>query len=159
MNLGHVIKTLIDNSDGKKIHVHYRDSKLTHLLKDSLGGNSKTCIIANISPAYNHCQETISTLIFAQNAKQIKNKAMVNEEVTSEYFYKEELRKLLEQYEGMKQENKFLHSLITEKSEKPTTYNGFNQQLGNLNLSINLNPYTGFNKKILVLMILKNNFP
>lgn len=147
MNLGHVIKTLIDNSDGKKIHVHYRDSKLTHLLKDSLGGNSKTCIIANISPAYNHCQETISTLIFAQNAKQIKNKAMVNEEVTSEYFYKEELRKLLEQYEGMKQENKFLHSLITEKSEKPTTYNGFNQQLGNLNLSINLNPYTGFNKK------------
>ena len=57
--LGNVINALVDNANGKERHIHYRDSKLTFLLKDSLGGNSKTCIITNISPAgKNRCAHT-----------------------------------------------------------------------------------------------------
>lgn len=49
--LGHVINSLVEQSQGKQRHIPYRNSKLTFILKDSLGGNSKTCIIAAISPA------------------------------------------------------------------------------------------------------------
>ena len=78
--LGNVINSLVDISEGKNRHVHYRDSKLTFLLRDSLGGNSKTVIIANISPSQSCMGETISTLKFAQRAKLIKNKAVINED-------------------------------------------------------------------------------
>lgn len=114
MNLGHVIKSLVENAEGKKNHIHFRDSKLTHLLKDSLGGNSKTCIIANISSVITSSQETLSTLQFAQSAKQIKNKAIVNEEIYNENFYKEEIKKLADQYEKIKQEHKLLLSMVKE---------------------------------------------
>ncbi len=63
--LGNVINSLVDISEGKNRHVHYRDSKLTFLLRDSLGGNSKTVIIANISPSGVNYGETLSTLKFA----------------------------------------------------------------------------------------------
>ncbi|KAL9648470.1 hypothetical protein ABK040_014090 [Willaertia magna] len=78
--LGKVIKDLVDVANGIQRHVQYRDSKLTYLLKDSLGGNSKTCIIANVSPALQSSSETVSTLKFAQRAKKIKNEAKINEE-------------------------------------------------------------------------------
>ncbi|EKX45559.1 hypothetical protein GUITHDRAFT_55963, partial [Guillardia theta CCMP2712] len=78
--LGNVIMALADISDGKARHVHYRDSKLTFLLKDSLGGNSKTAIITNISPADSNFGETISSLKFAQRAKLIKTRAILNED-------------------------------------------------------------------------------
>ena len=78
--LGIVINSLVDISEGKARHVHYRDSKLTFLLRDSLGGNSKTLMIANITPSTFSINETISTLKFAQRAKLIKNKAIINEE-------------------------------------------------------------------------------
>lgn len=91
--LGTVINTLVYNSEGKRQnHVNYRDSKLTFLLKDSLGGNSKTCIIANVSPADSSFGETLSTLTFVQRAKQIKNKAFVNEEASGTT---ESLKKLI----------------------------------------------------------------
>lgn len=77
--LGNVINSLVDISEGKNRHVHYRDSKLTYLLKDSLGGNSKTCIIANISSSNSSYGETLSTLRFAERAKMVKNQAIVNE--------------------------------------------------------------------------------
>mmetsp|Transcript_20150 Transcript_20150/g.3290 ORF Transcript_20150/g.3290 Transcript_20150/m.3290 type:complete len:134 (-) Transcript_20150:913-1314(-) len=67
--LGNVINSLVDISEGKSRYVHYRDSKLTFLLKDSLGGNSKTCMIACISPSNTAFGETLSTLKFAQRAK------------------------------------------------------------------------------------------
>lgn len=51
--LGNVINALVEVTEGKTRHIHYRDSKLTFFLKDSLGGNSKTRVIANISPASN----------------------------------------------------------------------------------------------------------
>eukprot|EP00923_Selenidium_pygospionis_P042053 GHVN01072956.1.p1 GENE.GHVN01072956.1~~GHVN01072956.1.p1 ORF type:complete len:924 (+),score=102.90 GHVN01072956.1:2650-5421(+) len=59
--------------------VHYRDSKLTHLLKDAIGGNSKTAMIASISPEKTNSAETLSTLRFALNVKNIRNTAIINE--------------------------------------------------------------------------------
>lgn len=82
--LGNVINALVEMSEGKNKFVPFRDSKLTYFLKDSLGGNAKTTIIANISQSIIQCQETISTLKFIQRAKMIKNKASVieNENIT-----------------------------------------------------------------------------
>ncbi|XP_058190636.1 kinesin-like protein KIN-12E [Rhododendron vialii] len=82
--LGLVIMNLVNMSNGKSLHVPYRDSKLTFLLQDSLGGNSKTSIIANISPSTCCSLETLSTLKFAQRAKFIKNHAIVNEDASGD---------------------------------------------------------------------------
>ncbi|XVF05056.1 hypothetical protein REPUB_Repub05bG0138200 [Reevesia pubescens] len=82
--LGLVIMNLVNISNGKSLHVPYRDSKLTFLLQDSLGGNSKTTIIANISPSNCCSLETLSTLKFAQRAKFIKNNAVVNEDASGD---------------------------------------------------------------------------
>ncbi|KAL4463035.1 hypothetical protein ABPG72_002918 [Tetrahymena utriculariae] len=78
--LGNVINALVEVDNGRARHIHYRDSKLTFFLKDSLGGNSKTRVIANISPASSAFQETLSTLKFAKRAKLIKNKVQINED-------------------------------------------------------------------------------
>lgn len=77
--LGNVITGLVDVSRGRHRHIPYRDSKLTFLLKQALGGNSKTFIIACVSPAGEAFGETYSTLRFAKRAKCIKNKAVCNE--------------------------------------------------------------------------------
>ncbi|XP_036122441.1 kinesin-like protein KIF15 isoform X3 [Molossus molossus] len=78
--LGQVITALVDVGNGKQRHVCYRDSKLTFLLRDSLGGNARTAIVANVHPGSRCFGETLSTLNFAQRAKLIKNKAVVNED-------------------------------------------------------------------------------
>jgi len=75
--LGNVINALVE---GKSGHIPYRDSKLTRLLQDSLGGNTKTCMVANISPADYNYDETISTLRYANRAKNIQNKPKINED-------------------------------------------------------------------------------
>ena len=62
----------------EKVHVPYRDSKLTRLLKDSLGGNCKTIMIANVSPSNTQYEDTHNTLIYSQRARKIKNKAERN---------------------------------------------------------------------------------
>ena len=96
--LGQVINSLVEIAEGKQRHIRYRDSKLTFILKDSLGGNSKTSLIANISPASSSFSETLSTLEFAQRAKQIKNKASINEDLTgSVEGLKNEIRQLKEE--------------------------------------------------------------
>ncbi|XP_059641625.1 kinesin-like protein KIN-12C [Cornus florida] len=77
--LGLVIMSLVDLAHGKQRHIPYRDSRLTFLLQDSLGGNSKTTMIANVSPSFCSANETLSTLKFAQRAKLIQNNAKVNE--------------------------------------------------------------------------------
>ncbi|KAL2461036.1 P-loop containing nucleoside triphosphate hydrolase superfamily protein [Abeliophyllum distichum] len=82
--LGLVIMNLVNISNGKSLHVPYRDSKLTFLLQDSLGGNAKTLIIANISPSSCCSLETLSTLKFAQRAKFIKNHAIINEDASGD---------------------------------------------------------------------------
>ncbi|KAG8079583.1 hypothetical protein GUJ93_ZPchr0007g3950 [Zizania palustris] len=82
--LGLVIMTLVDIANGKNRHVPYRDSRLTFLLQDSLGGNSKTTIVANVSPSICSSSETLSTLKFAQRAKLIQNNAKVNEDASGD---------------------------------------------------------------------------
>ncbi|WVQ78249.1 hypothetical protein IAT38_000333 [Cryptococcus sp. DSM 104549] len=77
--LGMVINSL---TDGKSSHVPYRDSKLTRILQESLGGNSRTTLIINCSPATFNEPETLSTLRFGMRAKSIKNKARVNVEMS-----------------------------------------------------------------------------
>ena len=75
--LGNVISALVD---GKSSFIPYRNSKLTRLLQDSLGGNSKTLMIATFGPANYNFEETISTLRYANRAKNIKNSAVINED-------------------------------------------------------------------------------
>ena len=75
--LGNVIKALVSS---KSTHVPFRDSKLTKLLQDSLGGNTKTVMIANVGPAATNYDETVSTLRYANRAKNIKNKPIINED-------------------------------------------------------------------------------
>ncbi|KAK8207330.1 kinesin heavy chain [Phyllosticta capitalensis] len=77
--LGMVINAL---TDGKSTHVPYRDSKLTRILQESLGGNSRTTLVINCSPSSYNDAETVSTLRFGVRAKSIKNKAKVNAELS-----------------------------------------------------------------------------
>lgn len=76
-NLGIVINALVD---GKSTHIPYRDSKLTRLLQNSLGGNAKTVMCANCGPADYNSAETLTTLRYADRAKNIKNKPRINED-------------------------------------------------------------------------------
>ncbi len=76
--LGNVISALSSKRRGAKAHIPYRDSKLTRLLKGSLGGNHKTLMIACVSPSSSNTIESISTLRYANRAKNIKNKAKIN---------------------------------------------------------------------------------
>lgn len=96
--LGNVISALVD---GKSTHIPYRNSKLTRLLQDSLGGNSKTVMCASISPADSNYVETISTLRYAGRAKSIQNRAHVNEEPKDALLrhFQEEIAELKKQLE------------------------------------------------------------
>uniref|UniRef100_A0A1A8U6M7 Kinesin family member 13A n=2 Tax=Nothobranchius TaxID=28779 RepID=A0A1A8U6M7_NOTFU len=107
--LGCVISALAEQSagKGKPKFVPYRDSVLTWLLKDNLGGNSKTAMIATVSPAADNYEETLSTLRYADRAKRIINHAMVNEDPNARIIreLREEVEKLkvqLSQAEAMK---------------------------------------------------------
>uniref|UniRef100_A0A8C6UT62 Kinesin-like protein n=1 Tax=Neogobius melanostomus TaxID=47308 RepID=A0A8C6UT62_9GOBI len=75
--LGNVISALVD---GRCTHVPYRDSKLTRLLQDSLGGNAKTVMIATVGPSHRNHDETLATMRYASRAKNIKNKPRINED-------------------------------------------------------------------------------
>nr|AUN27682.1 kinesin-like protein KIF3B [Phascolosoma esculenta] len=75
--LGNVISALVD---GKSTHIPYRDAKLTRLLQDSLGGNARTVMVANIGPASYNYDESLTTLRYANRAKNIKNKPRINED-------------------------------------------------------------------------------
>lgn len=109
--LGNVINSLVEMSEGKARHVHYWDSKLTFLLRDSLGGNSKTLIIANISASSQQYSETMSTLKFAQWAKMIKNKAVINEDSSGTVsILKEEIKWLKQVIAKQKVKNDLLKS-------------------------------------------------
>eukprot|EP00795_Rhopilema_esculentum_P014434 gene14434-5491_t len=97
-SLGNCIAALADRAGGKNVRVPYRNSVLTMLLKNALGGNSKTIMIAALSPADINYEETLSTLRYADRAKQIKTKATVNEDPTEKLIrnLKEENEKLKE---------------------------------------------------------------
>mmetsp|Transcript_31214 Transcript_31214/g.62040 ORF Transcript_31214/g.62040 Transcript_31214/m.62040 type:complete len:532 (+) Transcript_31214:131-1726(+) len=97
--LGNVIKALIDP---KCTHVPYRDSKLTRLLQNSLGGNAKTVMCANCGPADYNYDETISTLRYANRAKNIKNKPKINEDPKDAMLreFQDEIKALRQQLEA-----------------------------------------------------------
>ena len=85
--LGNCIKALTAKGGGSK-HIPYRDSKLTRILQESLGGNSKTTLLVCLSPHHDNFEETLSTLRFAQRAKQIVTRAKVNERQSPEMMQK-----------------------------------------------------------------------
>ncbi|KAF6260559.1 P-loop containing nucleoside triphosphate hydrolase protein [Scenedesmus sp. NREL 46B-D3] len=91
--LGNVISALVDSKSG---HVPYRDSKLTRLLQDSLGGNTKTVMVANVGPADWNFDETLSTLRYANRAKNITNKPRINEDPKDAMLreFQEEIQRL-----------------------------------------------------------------
>lgn len=84
-------KVIVALTDPKASHIPYRESKLTRILTESLGGNSKTCLIVTCSPHPYNDAETLSTLRFGSRTRNIKNKPKVNREYTVP-----ELKRLLE---------------------------------------------------------------
>jgi hypothetical protein len=97
--LGNVISALVD---GRSAHIPYRGSKLTRLLQNSLGGNAKTVMCANCGPADYNYDETLSTLRYANRAKNIKNKPKINEDPKDAMLreYQEEIAALKRQLEA-----------------------------------------------------------
>ena len=77
-SLSFLEQVVIALCDNKRDHVPYRQSKLTNILRDSLGGNCKTLMIANIWPEPTHLEETVSTLKFATRMMRVSNEAIVN---------------------------------------------------------------------------------
>ena len=108
LSLGNVISAL--TGEGKQGFVPYRDSKLTRILQDSLGGNSRTTMIACCSPADGNMEETLSTVKYASRARNIKNKPKVNRDANSMLI--EALRK---QINRLEQENTALRVLLKDK--------------------------------------------
>ena len=120
--LGNVINALTDKKN-KNNYIPYRDSKLTRLLQDSLGGNCKTTMIAMISPSQDAFSESLSTLYFAQRAKKIKNRPIINEDVNNRALirkYENELQNLkneLELKNKMLKNNGLVMQLQEEKEQ------------------------------------------
>uniref|UniRef100_A0A3B3ZE69 Kinesin-like protein n=1 Tax=Periophthalmus magnuspinnatus TaxID=409849 RepID=A0A3B3ZE69_9GOBI len=103
--LGNVISAL---ADGRSGHVPYRDSKLTRLLQDSLGGNAKTVMVATLGPAPQHYDETLTTLRYANRAKNIHNQPRVNEDPKDALLreFQKEIARLRAQLNHRKWRNK-----------------------------------------------------
>ncbi|XP_074642066.1 kinesin-like protein KIF11-A [Tubulanus polymorphus] len=118
LTLGRVITALVEHAP----HVPYRESKLTRLLQDSLGGRTKTSIIATISPASANLEETLSTLDYAYRAKNITNRPEVNQKLSKKTLlkeYTEELEKLRKDLLAAREKNGIY--LDTENYNEMTT--------------------------------------
>lgn len=120
--LGNCISALVDS---KSTHIPYRDSKLTRLLQDSLGGNAKTLMIATLSPASYNFEETLSTLRYANRAKSIKNKPTINEDPKDAMLreYQQEIEMLQQalkarQNGGSGSPRKVIKKIVTKKAPK-----------------------------------------
>eukprot|EP00002_Diphylleia_rotans_P022759 TRINITY_DN4469_c0_g1_i2.p1 TRINITY_DN4469_c0_g1~~TRINITY_DN4469_c0_g1_i2.p1 ORF type:complete len:605 (-),score=140.41 TRINITY_DN4469_c0_g1_i2:359-2173(-) len=105
-SLSRVIHALSEQTKG---HIPYRDSKLTRILQESIGGNAKTSLIVNCSPCKYHVEETISSLGFGQRAKTIKNSVHINQEESAETLHRI-VGELKVQIQELKQENELLLS-------------------------------------------------
>ncbi|MCJ1463727.1 kinesin motor protein cin8 [Pseudocyphellaria aurata] len=121
LTLGRVINALVERGS----HIPYRESKLTRLLQDSLGGRTKTCIIATVSPAKSNLEETISTLDYAFRAKHIRNKPQVNQMISKRTLLRDfttEIEKLKGELMSTRQRNGIYlttasYEELTEESE------------------------------------------
>ncbi|ORX55311.1 kinesin-domain-containing protein [Piromyces finnis] len=133
LTLGRVINSLVERSP----HIPYRESKLTRLLQDSLGGRTKTCLIATVSPAKSNIEESISTLEYAHRAKNIRNRPEVNQRMTKRALikdYTDEIERLklellysrekngvylpLDIYSNIVEENRVNKELVTEMEKE-----------------------------------------
>jgi kinesin family protein 5 len=96
------LASVINDLTTSKSHIRYRDSKLTHLLSNALGGNSKTVLLLTCSPSYDSHRETYDTLKFGQRAKKIRNEVRINEELSVESYKAmvDELRRQLTESQG-----------------------------------------------------------
>lgn len=120
LTLGRVINSLTENAS----HVPYRESKLTRLLADSLGGKTKTCIIATVSPSSSSQEETLSTLEYASRAKRIHNQPEVNQKLSQKELlnhYVKEIQTLKQNLEAARSGNGFY---VSESS-----YNGMVEEI------------------------------
>ncbi|CAM9163815.1 unnamed protein product [Ectocarpus fasciculatus] len=120
--LGNVISALVD---GKAVHIPYRDSKLTRLLQNSLGGNAKTVMCANCGPADYNYDETLSTLRYANRAKNIKNKPKINEDPKDAMLreYQDEITRLKKQLEANQR------GVIIDEDGKEVTVHNAKQEI------------------------------
>ncbi|XP_036415499.1 kinesin-like protein KIF17 [Colossoma macropomum] len=114
--LGNVISALVD---GRSKHIPYRDSKLTRLLQDSLGGNTRTLMVACLSPADNNYEESLSTLRYANRAKSIQNRPRINEDPKDALLreYQEEIKQLRALISGQLGTASLNSLLASQKSE------------------------------------------
>lgn len=150
LTLGRVITALVEHLG----HVPYRDSKLTRLLRDSLGGKTKTCIIATVSPSIQSLDETLSTLDYAHRAKNIRNKPELNQKMLKSALIKDlyaDIERLKQEVRAAREKNgvylphdRFIH----EEAEKKAMAEKINrmefeldsknkqiEELGELNIS------------------------
>lgn len=113
--LGNVISALVD---GRSTHIPYRDSKLTRILQDSLGGNARTVMVANIGPADYNYEETLITLRYANRAKNIKNKPKVNEDPKDTLLkeFQAEIERLRVQLEERRRQK--VNAVMSESGEQ-----------------------------------------
>ncbi|VDM60916.1 unnamed protein product [Angiostrongylus costaricensis] len=113
--LGRVIRTLSDvNRRGE--HIPYRDSKLTHILRDSLGGNSRTAVIVNVHPDIGYYSDTISALQFAADCRKIENRVCANEDLAADTVmaYKCEIARLREELRLVEKTHSVVRDILSQ---------------------------------------------
>ena len=126
LTLGNCINALCDaNLRGKKIHIPYRDSKLTRLLKDSLGGNARTVMIANVSPSINTFDDTYNTLKYANRAKNIKTNVTRN--VLNAQYHISNYENIIN---NLREENARLKNELALRDGNNTLFNNHNFGIG-----------------------------
>ncbi|PRQ43350.1 putative plus-end-directed kinesin ATPase [Rosa chinensis] len=137
LTLGRVINALVEHST----HIPYRDSKLTRLLRESLGGKTKTCIIATISPCFHFVDETLSTLDYAHRAKNIKNRPEANQKMSKTVLLKDlyiEIERMKEDIRAAREKNGVYiprERFVLEEAEKKARVERIEQLENDLNLS------------------------
>lgn len=135
--LGNVISALADESK-RASHIPYRDSKLTRLLQDSLGGNSQTLMLACVSPSWTNHKETLNTLKYANRARNIRNRVVINQQIeeSSSPMHQDHIKKLKHQIGKLRQEltenDEFLVAVNHEMDTLKHQVECMNQTIENL---------------------------
>ena len=135
------------NNFGSKKYVSYRDSKLTEILSECLGGNSKTYIVANVSPFAANCEETYSTLQFASRAMIIRTSAKKNEKISSKKFNKDKQDENENVYKNLNNSNNHINA--NKKGNLSSHQNNNSSELIKNTFGIGSNPRDRFSKLFL----------